>query len=83
MRFAARRKPAPWTSPAVYHELRSDLVARDGCSPCDNKRAINAMPQRGPHHGCLGAGAAQRGADLDHRLASMEKEIAEVLRDGA
>jgi transposase len=31
LRFAAERKPAPWTPPpAVYHELRQCLVARDG-----------------------------------------------------
>ncbi len=31
LRFAAERKPAPWTPPpAVYHELRQRLVARDG-----------------------------------------------------
>ncbi len=31
VRFAAERKPAPWTPPpAVYHELRQRLVARDG-----------------------------------------------------
>jgi transposase len=52
MRFAAERKPAPWTPPpAVYHELRQRLVARGVpacgyCSRCVNRRAINAMPSR-------------------------------------
>ena len=44
LRFAAERKPAPWTPPpAVYHELRQRLVARDGLLSCANRRAINAM----------------------------------------
>lgn len=49
VRFAAERKPAPWTPPrAVYHELRQRLVARDGLlsmrQPGGNRRVINAMP---------------------------------------
>ena len=43
LRFAAERKPAPWTPPpAVYHELRQRLVARDGllsmCQQARNQR---------------------------------------------
>src|SRR4028119_1993247 len=49
LRFASERKPAPWTPPpAVYHELRQRLVARDGFLsmrgyPAGVWRATNAM----------------------------------------
>ena len=47
LRFASERRPHPWTPPpAVYHELRQRLVARDGLLSIANRRAINAMPSR-------------------------------------
>jgi transposase len=86
MRFAAERKPAPWTPPpAVYHELRQRLVARD---------ALLSMRQqaRNQRHALLQwpimvASVLEQLdgviADLDVRLASLEKEIKEALRDGS
>ncbi len=49
LRFAAERRPAPWTPPpAVYHELRQRLMARAALlemrAPSGHRRAISAMP---------------------------------------
>ncbi len=81
-RLAAALQPAPWTPPpAVYHEARQRLVARD---------ALLAMrtQARNQRHALLQwpvvvAGVRQHldeiVADLDRRIASLEAEIAAVL----
>jgi transposase len=86
MRFASERKPAPWTPPpAVYHELRQRLVARDGLLSMrqqarNQRHALEQWP-------VIVASVVEQLdgviADLDQRLVSLEKEIAEVLEDGA
>src|SRR5918997_467737 len=85
-RFAVERKPAPWTPPpAVYHELRQRLLARDGLlSMRQQARNQRHALQKWPV--VVGSVLEQLDgviADLDQRLASLEKEIAEVLADGA
>ena len=86
LRFAAERKPTPWTPPpAVYHELRQRLVARDGLLSMrqqarNQRHALQQWPVM------VGSVLVQLDgviADLDQRLASLEGEIAEVLEDGA
>lgn len=84
--FAAERRPAPWTPPpAVYHELRQRLVARD---------ALLEMRQqvRNQHHALVQwpvvvetvvAQFAALEADLDTRIAVLDAEIARVLHDRA
>jgi len=86
MRFASERQPAPWTPPpAVYHELRQRLVARDGLLSMrqqarNQRHALQQWPVRVASvlehlDGVI--------ADLDQRLGSLEQEIAQVLADGA
>ena len=86
VRFAAERKPAPWTPPpAVYHELRQRLVARDGLLSMrqqarNQRHALQHWPVMVASVLVQLDGVI---ADLDVRLASLEKEIAEVLEHGA
>jgi transposase len=86
VRFAAERQPAPWIPPEqVYHELRQRLVVRDGllhmCTHAKNQRhALQQWPVR--------IASALHAldtviAELNAQVASLEREIAEVLRDGA
>ena len=81
-RLAAALRPCPWTPPpAVYHEVRQRLVARD---------ALLAMRQqaRNQRHALLQWPVVVEGvrqhldeliADLDGRIAGLEAEIAAVL----
>jgi transposase len=85
-RYAAERKPTPWTPPpAVYHEVRQRLVARD---------ALVAMRQQARNHRhallqwpvVVEAVKTQLDeviADLDARIATLDAELATVLADGA
>jgi transposase len=86
VRFAVERKPTPWTPPpAVYHELRQRLVARDGLLAMrqqarNQRHALEQWPV------VVASVLTQLDgviADLDQRLASLEQEIATVLADGA
>ena len=81
-RLAAALHPAPWTPPpAVYHEVRQRLVARDG---------LLAMRTQARHqrHALLQWPVVVAGvrrhldeliADLDRRIAGLEAELAAVL----
>lgn len=86
VRFAAERKPAPWTPPpAVYHELRQRLVARDGLvsmrQQARNQR--HALEQWPVVVGSVLTHLDGVIAEVEQHLASLEKEIAEVLADGS
>jgi transposase len=84
--FAAERPTPRWTPPpAVYHQVRQRLVARD---------ALITMRQQARNH--LHAlcqwpvveAAVQRHledviADLDERIETLESELGQALRDGA
>jgi transposase len=84
--LAVALTPAPWTPPpAVYHEVRQRLVARD---------ALLAMRQqaRNQRHALLQWPVVVEGvrqhldeviADLDQRIAVLEAEIAAVLKASA
>jgi transposase len=84
--FAAERRPSPWTPPpAVYHELRQRLIARD---------ALLTMRQqaRNQRHALLQWPIVVESvrqqldgliADLEERLRDLDTEIAQVLTDGA
>ena len=84
--LAAALQPAPWTPPpAVYHEVRQRLVARDGL-PAMRTQARN---QR---HALLQWPVVVDGvrqhldeliADLDRRIAALEAEIAAALQASA
>lgn len=84
--FAAERQPPRWTPPEqVYHELRQRLLVRDGLltmrQQARNQR--HALGQWPVHI----AGALDQLdaviADLDTRIATLERELASVLNDGA
>jgi transposase len=85
MRFAAERRPVPWTPPpTIYHELRQRVVARDGLLSMrqqarNQRHALQQWPV--PVASVLEHldGVI---AELDQRLASLEQEIAQVLADG-
>jgi transposase len=84
--FAAERVPPRWTPPEqVYHELRQRLLVRDGLltmrTQARNQR--HALTQWPIH--IAGALEALDGviAELDTRIATLEDELAGVLRDGA
>ncbi|HSH79764.1 MAG TPA: IS110 family transposase [Herpetosiphonaceae bacterium] len=86
VRFAAERQPAPWIPPpAVYHELRQRLVARDGLVAM-RQQARNQRHALAQWPVVVASVLTQLDgviADLDQRLASLEDEIAAVLADGA
>jgi transposase len=86
IRFAAERQPPPWSPPEqVYHELRQRLVVRDGLlqmrTQARNQRhAVQQWP--------VTIASALEAldtviAELDEQVRSLEREIGEVLRDGA
>jgi transposase len=84
--LAAALRPAPWTPPpAVYHEVRQRLAARDGL-------LVMRTQARNQRHALLQwpvvvAGVRQHLdeliADLDRRVAALEAEIAAVLKESA
>ena len=84
--FACERQPPRWTPPEqVYHELRQRLLVRDGLLTMrqqarNQRHALSQWPVRI-------AGAFdqldQVIADLDTRIATLDDELARVLRDGA
>jgi transposase len=83
--FAAERQPLPWTPPpAVYHELRQRLVARDTLLALrqharNQRHALAQWPVLVP------AVMEQLDAilaDLDQRISAVEAEISQVLQQG-
>ncbi len=85
VRFAAERKPAPWTPPpAVYHELRQRLVVRDGLLGMRQqaRNQLHALQQWPVQVASVLEQLDGVIGELDQRLASLEKEIATVLTDG-
>ncbi len=83
--FGLERQPSAWTPPpVVYHELRQRLVARDAL--------VEMRQQARNHRHALLQWPVQIAsvkehldgviADLDARIATVEREIAEVLAHG-
>ncbi len=82
--LAAALQPAPWSPPpAVYHEVRQRLVARDGLLAMRTQA-------RNQRHALLQWPVVVEGvrrhldeliADLDRRVAALEAEIAAVLKE--
>src|SRR4051794_3840785 len=84
--FAAERQPPRWTPPEqVYHELRQRLLVRDGLltmrQQARNQR--HALAQWPVHIARALDQLDAVIADLDRRIATLEDELATVLRDGA
>ncbi len=85
-RLAAALHSAPWTPPpAVYHEVRQRLVARDGLlamrTQAHNQR--HALLQWPVVVAAVREHLDELIADLDRRVAALEAEIAAVLTEGA
>lgn len=86
VQFAAERVPPRWTPPEqVYHELRQRLLVRDGLLTMRTqaRNQHHALSQWPVH--IAGALDALDGVitELDTRIATLEGELATVLRDGA
>ncbi len=82
--FAAALRPAPWTPPpAVYHEVRQRLVARDGLlamrTQARNQR--HALLQWPVVVAAVRQHLDELIADLDGRIATLEAELAAVLKE--
>ena len=82
--LAAALQPAPWAPPpAVYHEVRQRLVARDGLlamrTQARNQR--HALLQWPVIVEAVRQHLDELVADLDRRIAALEAEIAAVLRE--
>ena len=81
--LAAALRPAPWVPPpAVYHEVRQRLVARDGLlamrTQARNQR--HALLQWPVVVEAVRQHLDELIADLDRRVAALEAEIAAVLK---
>ncbi len=84
--LAAALRPPPWTPPpAVYHEVRQRLVARDGLlamrTQARNQR--HALLQWPVVVAVVRQHLDELIADLDRRIAALEAEIAAVLKESA
>ena len=84
--FAHERQPPVWTPPpAIYHELRQRLVARDGLLEM-RQQARNQAPALAQWPMTID-GVQQHLATvistLDAELQALEAELAQVLADGA
>jgi transposase len=85
-RLAAALRPAPWAPPpAVYHEVRQRLVARDGLlamrTQARNQR--HALLQWPVVVAAVREHLDELIADLDRRIAALEAELAAALKDSA
>jgi transposase len=86
LRFAIERQPAAWTPPEqVYHDLRQRLLVRDGLlqmrTQARNQRhALQQWPVK--VEAALASIESVIG-ELDTQLNGLEKEISQILRDGA
>ena len=83
-RLAAALRPAPWSPPpAVYHEVRQRLVARDGLlamrTQVRNQR--HALLQWPVVVAAVRQHLDELIADLDRRVAALEAEIAAILQE--
>jgi transposase len=84
--FARERQPSVWTPPpAVYHELRQRLVARDALAEMrqqvrNQRHALQQWPV--VIASVLGQFDAVE-ADLDTRIAALDADIVAALQDGA
>jgi transposase len=82
-RLAEALRPTPWTPPpAVYHEVRQRLVARDGllAMRTQARHQRHALLQWPVVVAAVCQHLDELIADLDRRVAALEAEIAAVLK---
>lgn len=86
LRFAHERQPARWTPPEqVYHELRQRLLVRDGLMQMRTqaKNQRHALEQWPVHIAAAFETLDAVIADVEAQIARLERELAQVLQDGA
>ncbi len=84
--FGLERQPAAWTPPpAVYHELRQRLVARDGLLTMRQqaRNQVHALEQWPVRVAAVQQQMSEVIESLDQQVRALETAIAEVLADGA
>lgn len=84
--FARERQPPTWTPPPlVYHELRQRLVARDALLQMrkQTRKHLHALVQWPVQIASVKAQLEAVLADLEGRIALLERELTDVLRAGA
>jgi transposase len=84
--FAAERRPAPWTPPpAIYHELRQRLVARDGLLEMRQqaRNQLHALVQWPVVVAAVQAQLEAVIATLDEQIQALDAAIGAVLVDSA
>ncbi len=84
--FARERQPPTWTPPPqVYHELRQRLVAREALLEMRKqaRNHVHAFVQWPVQIASVKAQLEAVLADLDGRIATLEREISDVLRASA
>jgi len=84
--FAAERRPEPWTPPpAIYHELRQRLMARDGLLEMRKqaKNQLHALVQWPVVVPAVQQQLEEVIASLDAQIRVLDEAIAEVLATGA
>ena len=82
--FGLERQPQTWTPPpAVYHELRQRLVARDGLLTMRQqaRNQIHALEQWPVRVASVHQQMTEVIESLDEQVQTLEKAIAEVLAD--
>jgi len=84
--FGLERQPDPWTPPpAVYHELRQRLIARDGLLTMRQqaRNQLHALEQWPVRVTAVHQQMTQVIESLEQQLRALEQAIAKVLADGA
>jgi transposase len=84
--FGLERKLETWTPPpAIYHELRQRLVARDGLLTMRQqaRNQLHALEQWPVRIAAVQQQMMQVIESLDEQLRTLEKALGEVLADGA
>ncbi len=84
--FGLERQPEAWTPPpAVYHELRQRLVARDGLLTMRQqaRNQMHALEQWPVRVAAVQQQMSEVIESLDQQVRTLEKAITEVLADGA
>ena len=84
--YAYERQPRPWRPPpAVYHELRQRLTAREGLMAMRQhaRNQLHALQQWPVQVRAALQPLEQMIVELDKQIAGLDAAIAQVLRDGA
>lgn len=84
--YAWERQPRPWSPPpAIYHELRQRLTAREALASMrqNARNQLHALQQWPVQVASALEPIEQVVAELDKQIADLDRAIAQVLREGA